>query len=245
MATKGNVHPLETLPVAAVMQWSTQQEAPKPLRERIRAYIVQARGERALPIKFWAGSFLHQSGVSLDELTSCRLTMHELFGDDTGGIKASLAELKDCGAVKSVNDFMKLMPSAEDVLGPFTSKERHERLSMTTLCAVFQEDALRLIKDTFKLTPDRIVMQYGEYLYPSDFDALAMRFDGKVMRTPALLEQVRKLVQGPRMFRAFSFAEWSKAAGLTDDYLGMLTGAKDPRRIAELRQKLWPDEKKQ
>jgi hypothetical protein len=238
MAVVSDVHhPLEALPVAAVMQWAMRQEAPEPLRERIRAYIVHTRGETALPLVFRAGSLLRPRGLSLAELKSCDLTMRELIDDDAG-IKASLAELKACGAVATMDDFLKLAPAAADVLGPFANKARHERLSMTALQAVFQTDVQHIAKDVFKLTAQSLLAQYGANLYPSDFGALLLRFDGKAMRAQAQLAEVRKLL--PKgLFRAFPLTEWTTAAGLNDDYFAILVGTKDSQRIAELRRSIW------
>lgn len=234
------IHPLKALPAAAVAQWANRlKEEDKTLRERICDYMdrTPSKGKwffQQLTRLSW------QRTMTLKELVDCQLSVHTLFGDEDG-IKTSLAELCREKIVTSMEDFEKLEPTAADVLGPFSSKERHERLSPTTLRNFFRDQVKVLLVQRFKLkNVTEILSQYGAYFYPSDYAALGLRFNVNKMREPAQIEVMKQIALSARGgLRAFPFHEWQSVAELKDDYLALLVGSEDPRRVAELKKKIW------
>jgi hypothetical protein len=245
MSVKLMTHPLEALPVAAVAQWVGQQAIllaqPAPLRERVRLHVIQTRGEEAVPFFFRLGTTLgavtRHRGLTFAELKACKLSARELFADD--GVAASLTELVACGTIVSIDDVLALGVEAADLLGPFSSEKRHARLSVSSLHDAFQTEVTRIVKDVFKLAPAALVAMHGPYLYPSDFAALSLRFDGKQMRSLAVIKEVRKLIEGKRLFHPFPLTKWISEAGLDDSYFALVLGKNDESLVNELKLQIW------
>lgn len=232
---ENSLHPLEALPVTAVAEWVAQVEVLPLLRQRLDAYIART-GDKIDILRFRATSILRPKSLALSELIACKITINELFGDT--GLAASLDELVEWGAVTHPKDLVKLGLVEGDVLGPFSSAARHARLSMTTLHAAFPEETKRFMRDEFSLTPLVIMAKHAIYLRPSDFNALALRFDGTVMRKEPLLKEMRKHVSN--LFSLYPYEEWHREAGLDDNYLGILFGIIDKRQVEMLHKKIWP-----
>lgn len=233
MAAAVAPHPLDSLPTAAIVQWIHQ---PHSFGERLREYVMRTRPSGKNRFALWLGNTL---AFTLDQVTSFGLTCKELFS--SSGVGASLQELLELRIVTTLDDLVKLDIQAGDLLGPFESAERHRRLSVTALATAFGDKVPLFVRDTFQLKPAQLLRTYGTYLYPSDFHALALRFDGQNMRHPSSLAVMRALVNTHNMFKAFPYEEWQSLAGLDDVYLGLLAGTTaDARAIAALRERLWP-----
>jgi hypothetical protein len=235
-------HPLEALPVSAIREWAVRQAAlvtqPVPLRERVRAYVTKRGGNATPLLLFKIKSTFRPDALTTDELLACKMTTRELFGDE--GVAASLAELKQSGAVSSAADLMALQLKPADVFGPFSSVARHDRLSPTVLRRELGIDVMKaLFKDGFNLTLIDIITAHASSLYPGDFAALSLRFDEALMQKPVLLDIIREHAVSRLMFRAFPEQRWRDEAGLTETYLAALLKTNKRAVIDEWRTATW------
>lgn len=229
-------HPLESLPVAAVAEWVAKVQVPLPLRERVDAYIARS-GNTINLMRFRVATLTRPKSLTVEELVSNKINVKTLVADD--GLAASLNELIQHGTVTCPKDLKTIGLEADDVLGPFTSPARYGRLSMTALKEAFPQETVRFLRDEFGMTPIAIMGGHAAYLRPSDFHALALRFDGKVMRHDSLVQEMRKHTKENGLFQAYPYKEWNLDAGLTDEYLGLLLGTTDKKQIEVLHKRLW------